>query len=341
MSDFNVIINSKQHEWSENKVKSKLQKIGNLKGKKVAWIQANLSVKKSTWLTRVIWSVVAKHFSWMRKYFFSVNLQQSRSLLLQIGEEIQDNPNITKLYHQAVGKFNKIAPRHKLALEDESIPLTSVGNVEEKPLIADPNLQVFSPPFWKEYLGLEIEGEIPPLPKNIVEEVKAFRESIKGKKEAPSCTLAFMPKGLTANKLIELMIAPQKGHDTELEYIWKKIDGAYGDKENEESYWFLMTNDVIEGSRKGGSYNQQELVKNKTNGKCETPTYLEALVGCGLNHVKNGEHMLNQKLVTYTRCQDLVDGYHIHVGGLGGLRVPDPLYSYDDRVGVLALLKFR
>ena len=344
MSNFNVAINGKQHVWSEETVKSKLQKIGALNGKKVAWIQSDLGIEKSTWLTRVIWSVVAKHFSWMRKNFFGVDLQQSRSLLEQIGNQIQDNPNIKDLYQQAVDEFNQIAPRHKLALENESIPLTSAGKVVENPLTSDLNLQGFGPSFWKEYLGLEVEGEIPHPPKNIVEEVKALRESVKGEQEAPECTLVFMPKGLTANKLIELMENPQKGHSTKLQFIAPQIVNEYGDKENRESYWFLMTNDVIEGSRSKTFQEQKDLVSNKTNGKCDLPAYLEALVGCALHHVKNGGHMLNEERCTYTRCQDLSIGLPIIVGGLGGLSVhyaSPQLFPPDyDGHGALALRKF-
>jgi len=341
MSNFNVAINGKQHVWSEETVKSKLQKIGALNGKKVAWIQSDLGIEKSTWLTRVIWSVVAKHFSWMRKNFFGVDLQQSRSLLEQIGNQIQDNPNIKDLYQQAVDEFNQIAPRHKLALENESIPLTSAGKVVENPLTSDLNLQGFGPSFWKEYLGLEVEGEIPHPPKNIVEEVRALRESVKGEQEAPGCTLVLMPKGLTANKLIELMENPQKGHSTKLKHIFHGIDNEYGDKENRESYWFLMTNDVIEGSRNKSFQEQKDLVKDKTNGKCHLPTYLEALVGCALHNVKNGEHLLNQKDMTFTRCQCLFEGYPIAVGGLGGLFVNSNFPVGHDHDGALALQKFR
>jgi len=99
MSNFNITINNTEFIWPEEAVKSKLQKIGNLKGKKVAWIQSDLSVKKSNWLTRVIWSVVAKHFTWMRKHFYGVDLNQSRSLLEQIGKQLPDNTKIKNLYH--------------------------------------------------------------------------------------------------------------------------------------------------------------------------------------------------------------------------------------------------
>ena len=206
----------------------------------------------------------------------------------------------------------------------------------------NPDLQVFGPTVWKEYLGIEIEGEIPPPPKNIVEEVKALRESVKGEQEATECTLVLMPKGLIANKLIELMENPKKGHSTESKSIFGEILNEYGDKENRESYWFLMTNDVIEGSRNKSFQEQKDLVSNKTNGKCDLPAYLEALVGCALHHVKNGEHMLNQERYTWTRCQDLVNGWPIAVGGLGGLSVFHNTYSLFHYVnsGALALRKF-
>jgi len=215
-------------------------------------------------------------------------------------------------------------------------------NLSIKP--TKPGLQVFGPKVWKEYLGLEIEGEIPPPPKDIVEKAKAFRERLKGKEEAPSCTLVFIPKGLTANQLIELIKKPINGHETKLGNIWPEIVSEYGGKENEESYWFLMSNDVIEGSRDMNYREQKKLVENKTNGECGLPAYLEALAGCALHHVINGEHLLGRERWTFTRCQDQKSIFCRPIvvgGGEGELNVcSDNTFYPDDNFGVVARRKF-
>jgi len=313
MSDFAVSINNKEFTWSEEAVKSKLQKIGKLNGKRVAWIQSDLSVKKSNWLTRVIWSVVAKHFSWMRKHFYGVDLNQSRSLLVQLGNQIQNNPNIKDLYHQAVGKFNQIAPGHKVAVEGESIPLHSIGNVEEKSPLPDPNLKVFGKEAWKEYYHFEVDGEIPPLPEEIGQIVNDLRTRLKGEKEAPTFSLLLMPKGLTLNQLKDLVQNPAKGNSTQFNIgSWSKIFKELGDKPIENSYWILMTNDVIEGSRNKSYADQVKVVEEKAGSEWQVPKLLEAAVCSFMNHVSSGEektYLFGQKPWTFTRCQEKISGW--------------------------------
>jgi len=206
--------------------------------------------------------------------------------------------------------------------------------------ITNPGLQVFGQTFWKEYLGIEIEGKFPTPPNDILEEVMALRECIKGERGAPSCTLVLMPKGLTANKLINFIKYPLKGHSTELNYIGDRIVAEYGDKENRHSYWFLMTNEVIEEGRNKSYQAQRKLVNEKTHGECDLPTYLEALTCCALHHVKKGVHLLGRVFPTYTRCLDRVNKQPIFVGCLGGLCVDEDSGFDIGFNGVVACRKF-
>lgn len=142
MSSINFEINVPNNKviWSEDKVRSKLEELGNMEGKKVAWIRDDLSIKKSNWLTRVIWTVVAKHFSWMRKHLYKVNLKQSRVILEQIGKEITpQSSELTIIYKQAVEKFNQTAPRHALVnFPHSDFPsINQSGNNADKDLILD------------------------------------------------------------------------------------------------------------------------------------------------------------------------------------------------------------
>src|SRR4029079_9513302 len=123
---------------------------------------------------------------------------------------------------------------------------------------------------WSEYLGLEIEGNIPPLPQGIHQTVRSDRRRLAGEKEGPTCAAILMPKGLTVNKLIELAINPKNGHSTKMDYIDDEIIAELGDKAVEESYWFVMT-DIIEKSNHKNVEAQKKLLKEKTNNDYELP----------------------------------------------------------------------
>lgn len=114
LNNFSITFQNKTHNWQISTVNEKLEKIGNLKGKKTAWIQGDLGLKKSNALTRAIWSLVAKYFSWMRKHLYGVDLKKSRSFLEQIGKDIRPDSPLKKVYQKAVNKFNEIAPRNHL-----------------------------------------------------------------------------------------------------------------------------------------------------------------------------------------------------------------------------------
>jgi len=106
--------------WSEDVIHSKLIAMGNLEGKKVAWIGSDLKLTKSNWFSRLVWTVFAKHFSWMRKYFYGVDLEKSRSNLEKIGHQLKNNQDLLSLFKQAVSTFNKIAPHHKVSIAETS-----------------------------------------------------------------------------------------------------------------------------------------------------------------------------------------------------------------------------
>lgn len=124
---------------------------------------------------------------------------------------IQDNSLINNMLHPEMIREILSQPvlsdgEHARTREVCSLWVDPRYNIE----ITNPGLKVFGPTVWKDYLGLEIEDEVPPPPARIVEMVKSLRESIKGQEEAPSCTLVLMPKGLTANKLMDLVKNPKR-----------------------------------------------------------------------------------------------------------------------------------
>lgn len=110
---FNIQFGKEEFKWSQEVVQQKLEAIGQLKDKKVAWIQSNLSTSKSSAISRFIWTLFAKYFNCLRERLYGVNLEKSKSLLQQIGDKLDKNnePLIT-VFNSAVEKFNQIAPHH-------------------------------------------------------------------------------------------------------------------------------------------------------------------------------------------------------------------------------------
>lgn len=119
--------------FREDEVNNKLEGIAALNGKKnVAWIRSDLSTKESNWLSRLIWSVVAKHFSGMRERYYNVDLEKSRILLEKIGENIDtENTAMVDLFNKAVSSFNEIAPKHTANSVENPIKKLGIKTKEE------------------------------------------------------------------------------------------------------------------------------------------------------------------------------------------------------------------
>ncbi len=199
---------------------------------------------------------------------------------------------------------------------------------------------------WKLFFGVDV-GEEPPIPPNIYEILESPCPFWEGKKVRETHMLVLLPKtingeSLTLNKLIELVKSPNNGNSTYLRYIKEEIVQKLGDNAIDESYWFVMTNDVIEGSRDKAYAAQKELVQEKTHGEYSPPTCLEALACSVMHHVIYGEHLLGRERPTFTRCQDLIGDYPVVVGGFasGGLYVGYDFDYASGSYGVAACRKF-
>jgi hypothetical protein len=121
MTNYTLKVDNKEIQLCDSKLALKLEKIGKLKGKDVAWIRSDLKVTPSNWFSRVIWTVVAKYFTWVREFFFHVNLHTSRAVLKQLEVQINGNDKLKKLFFKAVSRFNSIAPRHAFITGDMQI----------------------------------------------------------------------------------------------------------------------------------------------------------------------------------------------------------------------------
>lgn len=115
MSDFKICLNGTQSLLSKEAVSERLTALGRLESKKIAWIRSDLTLSSSNWLERLIWSIAAKFFSWMRTAFYGIDLEESRSCLLQIGIQIRGDAKLSRLFLKSISKFTEIAPGHGFA----------------------------------------------------------------------------------------------------------------------------------------------------------------------------------------------------------------------------------
>ena len=150
-------------------------------------------------------------------------------------------------------------------------------------------------------------------------------------------------KELTLNSLGELVKTPKNGgHATNYGFIRNEIVKEHGNKSIDKSYWVLMTQDVIPGSR-GKSYDvQKNLIKtfSKTKAEYQVPQALEAAVCIFMKYVSTGTRMYSVN-PCYTRCQENTLGFQLCFGGFtpAGLFVCNFSSDYT-MIGVAGLRKF-
>jgi hypothetical protein len=132
----------------------------------------------------------------------------------------------------------------------------------------------------------------------------------------------------TLNQLGELIKRPKNGgHKTKYSYYSERVKAQFGEESPPRSHWLLMTRDVLPGSRNKGYAAQKELVAGYASREgipYVLPSVLEAATAIFMHHAREGERLFGDDPWTYTRCQEMVDGYcPAVVGGFesSGLRV--------------------
>ena len=110
----NFIVNTGKIDkvWSEEKLEKKLQGLSKA-DKKSTWIHRNLNTEKSGYFGRLFWGV-AKHFDWMRRTFYDIDLNRAKIILLQLQPQIAKgtNEHLKELFNHAIASFNSVAPHY-------------------------------------------------------------------------------------------------------------------------------------------------------------------------------------------------------------------------------------
>lgn len=121
------IDNKHQINWSKEEVVERLK--GLMKGKRDYWVRADLSLCKSNRLTQFIWHYVVRHFSWMRKLFYKIDLKQSTAILSQIRTQVIKSPDLDliHLFNVAVKNYNHLSNKASNHLKEIDGPLLKIN----------------------------------------------------------------------------------------------------------------------------------------------------------------------------------------------------------------------
>lgn len=168
---------------------------------------------------------------------------------------------------------------------------------------------------WATYFGdIGIE---PPLPSNIHQILQGPCPIWQGKRVEETHILVLIPRAvneqpLTLESLEKLIQKPKTGLATKYCHFYVTM---CSEKPVDQSYWVLMTRDILEGSR-GKSYKthfaQTVAVTKKTGIFYAAPKVLEAAVCILMHYVSTGERLYSDDSPrTYTRCEDF---YGVNLG---------------------------
>ena len=241
----------------------------------------------------------------------------------------------------AVGGFSSEGPSVRSSSDSNYHGVAGLWKFEAASLVIDKAM-------WERYYGhVGLEPSLLPLSiKEIMDSPCPFWA---GKQVKETHLLALIPslvggKPLTLNYLGELIKSPKgDGYGTQYSTYPDYVRQAIGTQSPNNSYWVLMTRDVLEGSRNKSYQDQCALVAdhaNRTGLSYEVPGALESSVVMLLHHVRSGKRLYSNSPWAYTRCWESARGSQLVVGGFssGGLHIQDD-HFHCNGVGIAGLRK--
>jgi hypothetical protein len=201
---------------------------------------------------------------------------------------------------------------------------------------------------WKHYFG--DVGSAPPLPSDMATILDGPCPFWPNKKVRDTHLLVLIPATvdgvpLTLNRLEELIQHPSHGrHRTEYRHYGEQTKAQIGAASPPRSYWVLMTRDVLPDSRSKTYEAQKEMVAahaGRVGLPYELPHAIEAATAILMHHAREGKRLFVEDPWTYARCQEVVNGLPVTVGGFSseGLDVYD-FYDVNYYIGASYLRKF-
>ncbi len=184
-------------------------------------------------------------------------------------------------------------------------------------LRALPGVTVFDENDWKHYFDLSRFGlsfdNAPFLDlERTASQLRSLQEKLSIEGDA-GVTLLTLPRGLTFNKLDELGKSPRSGEGMKFRYIWDGFTDAHGNDALSSTKRIVITNNVLNNTRKKSLDDQKALVGDLG---CRLPRTLEVAALCTTTFIATGKRLYNDSPNTYTRCEENVQGRQMIVGGL-------------------------
>nr|NGX62312.1 hypothetical protein [Chlamydiota bacterium] len=194
---------------------------------------------------------------------------------------------------------------------------------------------------WETYFG-DIGEEEPPLPGNIWQILKSPCPFWPEKRVKQTHLLVLIPASvndepLTLESLGDLVQNPQNGGHAS-KYDLLDLSNKLRQESGKQSYWVLMTRDVLPDTR-NKSYERQKEKVAEHEGYVVSKAR-EAAVCLFMHHVSTKEQLYGHEPWTFTLCEELVrKQFPAAVGGFGpgGLDVGSS--HFVDDVGMGALRK--
>jgi hypothetical protein len=176
---------------------------------------------------------------------------------------------------------------------------------------------------WRHYFG-EV-GPVPDLPGDVISILDASCPFWPEKQVKDTHLLVLIPaevngQPLSLNLLRDLIQHPKNGgKETRYRCYRDAVKARFGAASPAESYWLLMTRDVLPGSCYKSYRDQKEIVAAHVSAGYELPGVLEAATAILTHHVRDGERLYSDNPWTYTRCKESVcyrsNEYSVFVGG--------------------------
>ena len=240
---------------------------------------------------------------------------------------------------EAVARANEA--REELAARDQELAQRSNA------LAVALRAVTFGAQEWKKYFG---EVDEVPLPADIDEILDRPCPFWPDKQVKDTHLLVLIPATVggvpfTLNQLGKLIQRPNNdGHSTKYRFYGDLVKAQIGEQSPPRSYWLLMTRDILPDSWDKTYDAQKALVAayaSKLGLPYEMPHALEAATAILLHHAREGERLFGDDPWTFTRCQEVVNGWPVVVGGFssGGLGVDSSSLVHDFR-GASCLRKF-
>ena len=125
------------------------------------------------------------------------------------------------------------------------------------------------------------------------------------------------------------LVVSKRVHEVGYRYIWDKILKKDKEIPIEKSYWILKRKNIVPKSRNKPFEAQEKLVQN-FGANANVPTIREEVFFNFAVYAKFGECPYGDNPWTYGRCVEIVNGYHVVVGGFSPSGLHVDYYDFDD-----------